>query len=170
MSDSKPKYILYHYDPSFAAAVAFIALFSLSTILHIWQLVRRRTWYFIPFVVGGLCKDFIPKNAPTSQLIIYAVESIGYIGRALNSKQTPDWSTGPYTMQSLLILLAPALFAASIYMVLARIIRLTDGEAHSLIKVKWLTSVFVLGDVLSFLAQSAGTYLVFPPSSWNSCE
>jgi hypothetical protein len=58
MSDSKPKYILYHYDPSFAAAVAFIAVFSLSTLLHIWQSVRRRTWYFVPFVVGGLCKNF----------------------------------------------------------------------------------------------------------------
>jgi hypothetical protein len=59
-------------------------------------------------------------------------------------------------MQSLLILLAPALFAASIYMVLARIINLVDGEALSVIKVKFVTKVFVLGDVLSFLVQSTG--------------
>ena len=59
-------------------------------------------------------------------------------------------------MQSLLILLAPALFAASIYMVLGRIIRITDGEASSVIRSKWLTKIFVGGDVLSFLAQSAG--------------
>jgi hypothetical protein len=59
-------------------------------------------------------------------------------------------------MQSLLILLAPAFFAASIYMVLGRIIRLTDGEAHSIIRVNWLTKIFVTGDVLSFLVQSAG--------------
>jgi len=59
-------------------------------------------------------------------------------------------------MQSLLLLLAPALFAASIYMVLGRIILLVDGEAHSLIRAKWLTKFFVLGDVLSFLTQSAG--------------
>jgi RTA1 like protein len=62
----------------------------------------------------------------------------------------------PYIMQSLLILLAPALFAASIYMVLARIINLVDGEALSIIKVKFVTKVFVLGDVLSFLVQSTG--------------
>jgi hypothetical protein len=59
-------------------------------------------------------------------------------------------------MQSLLLLLAPALFAASIYMVLGRIIRLTDGESHSLIRASWLTKIFVTGDVLSFLAQSGG--------------
>jgi hypothetical protein len=59
-------------------------------------------------------------------------------------------------VQSLLLLLAPALFAASIYMVLGRIILLTDGEAHSLIRARWLTKLFVMGDVLSFLGQSAG--------------
>jgi hypothetical protein len=62
-------------------------------------------------------------------------------------------------MQSLLLLLAPALFAASIYMVLGRIIRLTDGEAYSLIRVSRLTKIFVAGDVLSFLVQSTGMHL-----------
>ena len=50
------KYILYHYYPSFAAAVIFIVLFSLTTFGHIFQLLKKRTWYFIPFVIGGLCK------------------------------------------------------------------------------------------------------------------
>jgi hypothetical protein len=54
------------------------------------------------------------------------------------------------------LLLAPAFFAASIYMVLGRLILLVDGEAHSIIRAKWLTKVFVLGDVVSFLTQSAG--------------
>jgi hypothetical protein len=85
------------------------------------------------------------------------VETIGYVGRMLNANQKyGDWTTGPYIAQSLTILLAPALFAASIYMVLGRLIRLVDGEAHSPIRVKWLTKIFVAGDVLSFLAQSAG--------------
>ncbi|KAH8781946.1 RTA1 like protein-domain-containing protein [Hyaloscypha finlandica] len=132
------KYLLYHYNPSKVAAIVFIALFGITTILHIFQLSRKRTWYFIPFVIGGL------------------FETIGYVGRAISSTQSPNWSTGPYICQSLLLLLAPALFAASIYMVLGRIIVLTDGEAHSPIRVKWLTKVFVAGDVISFLAQSAG--------------
>ncbi|KAF2731159.1 RTA1 like protein [Polyplosphaeria fusca] len=63
-------------------------------------------------------------------------------------------------MQSLLLLLAPALFAASIYMVLGRIILLTDGEKFSLIRRTWLTKIFVGGDVLSFLLQSTGGALL----------
>ncbi|KAF9766606.1 hypothetical protein IL306_000957 [Fusarium sp. DS 682] len=59
-------------------------------------------------------------------------------------------------MQSVLILIAPALFAASIYMILGRIILLTEGEHHSLIRRKWLTKIFVFGDVASFMLQSSG--------------
>jgi hypothetical protein len=50
------KYILYHYDPSFVAAVIFIILFVITTFLHVFQLAWKRTWYFIPFVIGGFCK------------------------------------------------------------------------------------------------------------------
>ncbi|CZR53789.1 related to protein RTA1 [Phialocephala subalpina] len=133
------KYLLYHYNPNKVAAIIFIALFAITSLLHSFQLIRKRTWYFIPFLIGGF------------------FETIGYVGRALNAGQSyGNWTTPPYIMQSLLLLLAPALFAASIYMVLGRIIRLTDGESHSPIRVNWLTKVFVAGDVISFLAQSAG--------------
>lgn len=53
------KFVLYHYDPSFAAAVIFIALFFITTFLHVFQLAFKRTWYFIPFVIGGFC-EFYP--------------------------------------------------------------------------------------------------------------
>jgi hypothetical protein len=59
-------------------------------------------------------------------------------------------------MQTLLLLLGPALLAASIYMILGRIILLTDGEKYALVRRTWLTKIFVGGDVLSFLAQGAG--------------
>lgn len=79
------------------------------------------------------------------------------MGRALNAKEEQgEWTTGPYILQSLLLLLAPALFAASIYMVLGRIIKVTDGHHHSVIRVNWLTKIFVAGDVISFLVQSGG--------------
>lgn len=65
---------------------------------------------------------------------------------------------GPYVVQTLLLLVAPALFAASIYMILGRIIVSTDAESHSLVKKRWLTKIFVTSDVLSFFIQLAGTY------------
>jgi hypothetical protein len=82
------------------------------------------------------------------------VEMIGYIGRIISTKDI--WALGPFIMQSILLLVAPALFAASIYIILGRIILLTDGEKHSLIRQKWLTKIFVAGDVISFLVQSGG--------------
>ena len=55
-----------------------------------------------------------------------------------------------------MILCAPALTAASIYMILGRIIRLVDGAHHSPIPLKWLTWIFVIGDLLSLNIQGAG--------------
>ncbi|CAG8951478.1 hypothetical protein HYFRA_00007394 [Hymenoscyphus fraxineus] len=132
------KYKLYHYDPSFIAASIMMVVFGLSSALHLAQLGVKKTWYFIPFVIGG------------------QFEVIGYAARAINAKQTPNWETNPYAIQSLMLLLAPTLFAASIYMILKRIIILTDGERNSIIKTKWITAVFVSGDVISFLLQSGG--------------
>ncbi|OKP00944.1 Protein RTA1 [Penicillium subrubescens] len=62
----------------------------------------------------------------------------------------------PYAMHSVFILLAPSLFAASIYMVLGRLIRRIDGDSRSLIKSTKLTKIFAVGDILAFLIQSGG--------------
>jgi uncharacterized membrane protein YraQ (UPF0718 family) len=61
-------------------------------------------------------------------------------------------------MQSVLILVAPTLMAASVYMILGRIILLTGAERHSPIRRTWLTKIFVVGDVISLLMQGAGAF------------
>ncbi|KAF5631757.1 rta1 domain protein [Fusarium sp. NRRL 52700] len=131
-------YIFYNYNPNMVAAVIFIVVFGLSALLHTYQLIRYRAWYFIPFLIGCL------------------FESVGYVGRALSAQEAPDFTKNPYIIQSLLLLLGPALLAASIYMVLGRLIRLLDAGELSIISPRWLTPLFVAGDVMSFLAQSAG--------------
>lgn len=87
------------------------------------------------------------------------VEIIGYIGRARSSAQSPTYTLGPYIVQTLFLLLAPALLAASIYMFLGRIILVLQAESRAWLKRKWLTKVFVTGDVLSFVLQGAGTLI-----------
>lgn len=57
----------------------------------------------------------------------------------------------------MLLLLGPALFAASIYMILGRLITRLDASSHSIVRPKWLTKIFVVGDVLSFCVQGGGT-------------
>ncbi|RAH54087.1 RTA1 like protein [Aspergillus piperis CBS 112811] len=141
------EFILYYYTPSAAAAGIFVVLFGISTVLHLLQLVRTRTWFMIPFFIGGI------------------LETIGYVGRLLSSLESPDYSTGSYAMQSALILIAPAFLAASIYMTLGRIIRMVQAEHYSVFKLKWVTKIFVAGDVLSFLMQASGAGLMVSGSS-----
>lgn len=82
------------------------------------------------------------------------MEAVGYGGR-IWSHYHKSGLPG-FIIQALLILIAPALFAATIYMILGRIIALVDGEPYSVIRLKWLTKIFVSGDCLSFLIQSMG--------------
>ncbi|TKX22558.1 RTA1-like protein 5 [Elsinoe australis] len=129
-------WVPYRYVPAKTPAIIFVVAFGLTTALHICQMVKNRTWYFAPLIIGGL------------------FEIIGMIGRLLSSDDL--WALGPYIMQSLLLLLAPALFAASIYIILGRIILLVDGEPYSLVPQRRLTKLFVSGDVLSFTVQMGG--------------
>ena len=62
----------------------------------------------------------------------------------------------PYVIQSVFLLLAPILFAAAVYMVLARIIRSVNAEQYSPIRINWLTKIFVGCDILTFLIQGSG--------------
>ncbi|BCS06249.1 hypothetical protein ALUC_10630S [Aspergillus luchuensis] len=129
-------FVLYEYDPSLAAAVIFAALFILTTGFHFYQRFRSHAKYFNPFIVGGV------------------FQVIGYIARArAHFDQT---STTLYSVQTLLLLLAPTLYAASIYMVLGRIITFLNAPHLSVIRVKWMTKIFVSGDILSFILQGAG--------------
>ncbi|KAK5220175.1 hypothetical protein LTR96_006353 [Exophiala xenobiotica] len=137
-SDSDPHFKFYHYEPSLAAACVFAVVFGTSTIWHSILIAKHRTWYFVPCVVGGL------------------FEIVGYAARGVSHGQAPNPTLAPYVIQTLLILVAPALFAASIYMILGRVIVSVDGEPYSLIKKRWLTKVFVTSDVVSFFVQLGG--------------
>ncbi|KAK8075898.1 hypothetical protein PG994_003170 [Apiospora phragmitis] len=136
---SPEKLVFYTYQPLMAGAVIMAVLFGLSSSWHIKQMAQSRTWCFIPFVVSCL------------------FETVDYIGRAMSSSESPDFTKNPYIIQSVLLLLGPTLFAASIYMILGRLIRLLDADTYSPIPPRWLTKVFVLGDMLSFFAQGGGS-------------
>ncbi|KAH8805275.1 RTA1 like protein-domain-containing protein [Xylogone sp. PMI_703] len=134
--DDPNAFVFYRYHPSMGAAVIFAILFMGCTIVHMCQMCKTKAWYYTPFIIGGV------------------LETIGYIGRAASSKD--QWNLSPYLVQTLCLLVAPAFFAASIYMVLGRIILLVQGERCSLIRKKWMTKIFVTGDILSFLLQAGG--------------
>ncbi|KAH7407237.1 RTA1 like protein-domain-containing protein [Cadophora sp. MPI-SDFR-AT-0126] len=126
----------WEYEPSLAAAVIFSLTFAILSIYHTSRLFKTRTWFCIPLVIGGF------------------FEVIGFGARAVGNKK-PDILL-PYLFQSLLILLAPIFFAASVYMILSRLIRAVGAESHSVVRVTWVTKVFVGGDILCFLIQAGG--------------
>jgi hypothetical protein len=137
MSDSDDdEFRLYHYTPSLALAIISTVVFGILTIAHIHRMIRTRSWFCIPFIVGGI------------------FETLGYVGRIISSNNRE--SLGPFIMQTLLILLGPALFAASVYMCLSRIILAVRAPHLSVIRVAWQTKLFVSGDVLVFLVQCGG--------------
>lgn len=87
----------------------------------------------------------------------YLVEVIAYIARIILANQSPNWTLGVYIINSVLALVAPAVFAASIYMELGRIVEVVEGDHHLFIRRRWLTATFVTGDVISFFVQGGGT-------------
>jgi len=112
----------------------------------------------IPLLVGGMSITSTPR---TSRLI--AVETIGYIGRIISiNNQT---SLPSFVLQSTLIVLAPAFFAASVYMILGRVIVFINSPQLSIIPHRRLTTIFVLGDVFSFIVQGSGAGLMSAGSS-----
>lgn len=138
----------YDYTPSKAAAAIFIVLFGLATIFQVYQVLKTIAskhftrnekhvlWIMLPFLLGGI------------------LEFVGYIGRVMSSSDVT--SLGPYIIQSVLLLVAPALFAANLYMSLGRLIVRLECQRFSIIPLKYLTKIFVVGDVVSFLMQSGG--------------
>jgi len=167
MADETYKFELYRYTPSRVAAVIFVVLFALTTAVHLFQLIKRRTWYFIPFVLGGCCKyNFSILYAQTTKLFhCRTVQVIGYVARVLAHKNKE--SIPLYSVQAIFILLAPALYAASIYMVLGRLIVTESAQDLSIVPVKWMTKIFIVGDIIGFLAQAAGMFLA-PYCLWET--
>jgi hypothetical protein len=102
---------------------------------------------------------FLPWCSPIVLIFSLLGEVAGYVGRAASASQPQgEWTLSPYIVQSVLPLIAPALFAASIYMELGRIVELVDGDVYLFVRRRWLTAAFVSGDVLSFLMQGSGIY------------
>ncbi|KAB5522893.1 RTA-like protein [Coniochaeta sp. 2T2.1] len=134
--ESHNGYYLWHYVPGIAPAALFTVFFAAITAAHLWRMIQTRMWFCLPFVIGGV------------------FEVVGYIGRIVSHNKTGELL--PYIIQSIFLLLAPVLFAASLYMTLGRLIRSVQADSYSIIRPRWLTKIFVTGDVLSFMIQGGG--------------
>ena len=140
MGDSD--FIAYHYVPSLAASIVFAVVFGTSTAVHLYQCFRTRAYYMLPLIVGGIG------------------EFAGYICRIKSWTEAPDYQLTAYIVQSISILIAPAFTAATIYITFGRIMLVVKGEARSPVRQKFLTLIFVLGDLFSLVVQSNGASIL----------
>ncbi|KAM3068369.1 Lipid-translocating exporter-like protein rta1 [Clarireedia jacksonii] len=132
---SKP-YALYHYDPSTAGATVAGILFGISAVMHLIQMIMKRTWFYTPMTVGSI------------------MMTAGYAFRYSSAKDPTNLMK--YIGQSLFIILPPSLYAATIYMIYGRIVLFVNSPSASVIRPQIVTKIFVTGDVVSFFMQAGG--------------
>jgi RTA1 like protein len=128
------------YCPSLGAAITFSCFFGLVSIAHIVQAVVHKKPFSWVLIMGSLW------------------ELGGYIFRSLGV--TAQKNEGWATTQALLILLAPLLINAYVYMLLGRMVHFfLDERKLCGIKAKNFTRIFVSLDIISFLVQATGGLL-----------
>jgi hypothetical protein len=141
------KQSIMYYRPSLAGNSAFLALFALSGLAHIYQGTLTRKPYFLTAMALGCL-----------------AEVIGYIGRLL-SYHNP-FSLNGFLIGICCITLAPAFFAAAIYFTLGDVVRHVSVDA-SRIKPKTYAMIFIPCDVVSLILQGTGGGLASSASQNN---
>jgi len=123
--------------PSKIPVYIFAFLFTVFTFVHIGNMIKHRGWFFIPFILGGL------------------LMSVGYHAKHLSLNDRTNFAKA--AIAEIGILVAPALNAASLYMMLGRLILLRPQKPRlSIIGRRWITAIFVIADILSFFVQGIG--------------
>ena len=150
-------YYIWKYVPSIPASAISAVLWLLASCFLGWRMIRSRVWFCSPLIFGCFSK-ILPSITLYLTLTFVTVEFIGYCARASAANHTNKLM--PYIIQSTFILLPPTLFAATIYICLGRIIILVGGEHLSIVRPRWLTRVFIGGDVFSFCIQGGAAGLL----------
>ncbi|KAF2206082.1 RTA1 like protein [Delitschia confertaspora ATCC 74209] len=143
--------IIYGYTPSLAVGLLGIILFAISLVLHIYQVIRYRTWYFVTIPIG------------------LSFEIIGYIFRLLSTKKDP-YRVTYFVIQYFFIVVAPVFFSAGIYTVLSHLINALDGRAggrgrgtgksYAPLKPKLILWIFITADVVATIIQILGAAMI----------
>jgi hypothetical protein len=117
-----------------------VVLFSIAAMAHLYLLLRHRTWYFTPMLVGTV------------------MEIVGYVFRLLSSQQSP-YSVPWFVVQYFFIVVAPVLFSAAIYTIISIMINIY-GRTYAPFAPKVVLWVFITCDVVATIVQVAGAALV----------
>ncbi|KAM0561672.1 hypothetical protein ACHAPJ_002840 [Fusarium lateritium] len=132
--------IIYGYTPAFSLTVFAAAWFALFLVVHLFQTIRFRSWYFITFPIGLL------------------FEIVGYVARSLSAKKDP-YHLLYFILNYFFIVTAPVFLAAGVYTILSALIpRL--GRRYSFLPPKFILWFFITSDVIATVVQVTGAALI----------
>ncbi|RAQ49771.1 RTA1 domain protein [Aspergillus flavus] len=163
---------IYFYNPSLAASILFTILYTIPLLYHTYLSLiapytghQKKVPYFIPIAIGA------------------ATEVAAYAIRAASVHQQDN--IGLYATSSSLIVIAPVLVCASLYILIGRLIRSSAGGGRATsnsdtetkepvqlfgrFSPSWIPRVFVTSDVVSFLTQAAGSGIA-SSNDWTGKE
>ncbi|KAJ5231832.1 uncharacterized protein N7469_006420 [Penicillium citrinum] len=128
---------MWDFCPSVAASYLFAVLFGLTTLAHITQAIVHRKFYCWVIVVSGV------------------MQTVTYVFRALSILHVTSYSY--YAIWFILILVAPLLTNAFVYMVMGRMVWNFSDDARVLHVRPWRFGLFfVLLDIIAFIVQVGG--------------
>ncbi|KAI0384507.1 RTA1-domain-containing protein [Hypomontagnella monticulosa] len=127
----------YMYRIDLAPNAAFLAMFSLSLLafVAVFAFTRRGGFFTLAMVLGLIS------------------EILGYMGRVMSWQN--QWSENGFLIQICCLTLAPAFFAAGVYLCIRRIV-FAFGPENSRIPPKFYTRIFIPCDIVSLVLQAVG--------------
>lgn len=159
-ADDDDDWSVFFYNPSLPAAILFAVLYLVPLVYHLYV-------SYIAYRSGR----YFRYSYTLPLLIAAAVEVIGYGQRAASTQNVQD--IGTFATSLTLIVLAPVLACASLYILLSRIIRSTSTEASGqchdnqekgdtrvlggYVKAAWLPKIFITLDVGAMVTQGGGS-------------
>ncbi|KAF8500001.1 RTA1 like protein, partial [Hysterangium stoloniferum] len=128
----------YGYIPTFWICCTFVALFGLTTVIHIGQslFIKPHMYWLIP--TTALCG---------------LGEVLGWSARLWSSKNPTN--DNAYLMQITTTIISPVFLTAALYTILGLVIDKL-GHQYSRLKPKTYLKAFVTADVLALVVQAAG--------------
>ncbi|KAK9459483.1 RTA1 like protein-domain-containing protein [Lipomyces oligophaga] len=145
-----PNYELWCYTPSFDGNIILAVIYCILLGGHLVILLRDVANFGIPLLIGGI------------------LEIIGY-GCRIYSHYNLD-NIVVYTIQLVLILVAPLLMAPTLYMFLGRLISKVYGEGLAIRPQNWLFTGFFICNIICFLIQCIGAGLLPQESLSNQVQ
>jgi hypothetical protein len=126
----------YNYVPTEYVCAIFVALYGLSTVIHLGQAIRFRMRWLLPTAV-----------------LAGVAEVLGWSAR-LWSSQNPSLST-PFTIQISCTIIAPTPLVAANFVILGMIID-RIGDHYSRLTTKQYIITFCSFDIISLIIQAVG--------------